>query len=205
MLHRAHGLAVEACVVDRDGGVIGEREEEFLVVRVEAARGNVEDADGADDETIRDARHGDDVADFARLAAALPERVIAGGGDRAEGLGGGDREVARIAVRGRNDHRAVLDESEPRAARVQQLGGVSHDECEHAIELERLVDALHDLGERARFARTLLGIHERNFRHHGRQGRTDTATFGRTASHFVRQVDSHWETSARVPVAYKVV
>ena len=203
VLHGEHGLTVEARVVDRDGGVIREREEQLLVVRVEAALGEIEDADRADDEPVRDAGNGNDVAGIRYLAEMLPHRMLARGGDAFEGECLSDGQVAGISMRRGDHHRALLDESESGASRVQQLGGVAYDEREHAIELERLVDALHDLRERTRFARALLGAHERRVADHRRQRRFGMARITRAMPCFLQQIESRWKTSARVKAERK--
>ena len=188
VLHRAHGLAVESRVIDRDRCVIGEGKQELFVVRVEAALRDIEDADRADDETVRETWDGDDVAGGWGVGVALPERVRAGGGDAAEGVGGGNGEIARIPVRRGDHHRALLDESEACAARMEQLRGVSHDEGEHAIELEGLVDALYNLRERTRFTRALLGAHERMFGHDWRHRSIGTAGSRRAGPHVSQHI-----------------
>ena len=114
VLHGAHGLTVEARVVDRDRGVVREREQQLLVVRIEAALGHVEHADRADDEAVSEAGNGNHVAGVRRAAArrchsgCSPEAEIAPNASVVV-----DREVARIAVRG-GDH----DLSHPPPARA---------------------------------------------------------------------------------------
>ena len=197
MLHGAHGLPIQASIVDRDRGVIREREQQLLVMRVEAALGRIEHADRADHESVGEARNGDHVARVGNIAQAFPLRVLARGGDVSERLVIIDREVAWIAVCRSDHHGAVLHQPQTSAAGVEQLRGMTYDESEYPVELERLIDALHDLGERARLARTLLETHERNVVSKRRQARLGGDRIGRAASHFFQQFESQWKTSAR--------
>jgi len=89
--------------------------------------------------------------------------------------GGCYREIAQIAVRRGDHHRVLLDEPEPRAARVEKLRGMADDEREHAVELERLVDSLYDLREGARFTRAPLGAYEQSLSHGWHQRKVGTA------------------------------